>query len=213
MGADMEEPFDTLQKLELAQYRAEHQKRFQVMINFIKQEVGEGIEYRNDIVRAVVSETGAYYELLDLPEEFCGAVSDQIERRFIAPEEATTLLKKAVDAIPTLKPETTRQFSVITLYTRRGLVDRKNCFIYDFLPESPLPAPKPVEIGKFQPGVMPLFFKIKTNSEAAAKRIGIPRGVTFCMSNAGDRNLLIHIPYEGDQITDLGSLPMSKTVN
>ena len=75
----MDDQLDPLQKLELAMLRAEHQKKFQVMIAYIKEMVGEGIEYRNGIVRVVVSETGAYYELTDLPEEFFGAVGEEVQ--------------------------------------------------------------------------------------------------------------------------------------
>ena len=40
----MDDKLDPLQKVEIALLRAEYQKRFQVMINYIKEGVGEGIE-------------------------------------------------------------------------------------------------------------------------------------------------------------------------
>ena len=130
----MDDKLDPLQKVELAMIRAEHQKRFQVMINTIKEMVGEGIEYRNAVVRVVVSDKGAYYELNDLPEEFCGAVSDELERRFVTPTEAIALLTRAATAAARVNAANTRHFSVIALYTRRGLVDRKNCYVFNYSP-------------------------------------------------------------------------------
>ncbi|HLV79880.1 MAG TPA: hypothetical protein VKT32_06335 [Chthonomonadaceae bacterium] len=207
----MDDQLDPLHKMELALLRAEHQKRYQVMIAYLKEKVGEGTEYRNDVVRVVVSETGAYYELNDLPEEFSGAVGDQVERHFLAPQEAVALLARAVEATQEITPDNTRLFSVIVLYTRRGLVDRKNCYVFDYNP--PLRgAARPLQIGQLQPDVMPLFFKIKVDTDLT-EAAGMPRGLLFCMANAGDRNLLIRIPYQGDQVIDLGNLSSSSTVH
>src|SRR5690242_6085899 len=132
----MDDQLDPLHKMELALLRAEHQKRYQALIAYLKEKVGEGIEYRNDVVRVVVSDAGAYYELNDLPEEFSGAVGEQVERRFLAPQEAVALLTRVVEAAREVVPDTTRQLSVLVLYTRRGLVDRKNCYVFDYHPES-----------------------------------------------------------------------------
>ena len=208
----MDDKLDPLQKVEIALLRAEYQKRFQVMIDTVKRLVGEGIEYRNTVVRVVVSETGAYYELTDLPEEFCGAVGDDLERRFVAPAEAVALLKRAVEAASGATSENTRHLSILTLYTRRGLVDRKNCFLFDYTPDDTR-SRAPVVIGKFQPDVMPLFFKVKMEADFAEEVLGFQGGLVFCMANAGDRHLLIQVRHTGDQITDLGALPLSETLH
>ena len=209
----MEDNFEPLEKVELAMIRAEHQKRYQIMIEFIKEQVGQGIEYKNSVVRVVASETGVYYEMNDLPEEFCGAVGDDYERRFVKPKEAVSLLTSAVAATQLITPENTRQFQLIVLYTRRGIVDRKNCYIFDYAPFGPNARRTPLTIGKFQPGIMPLFYKIKVDADFAEEALGFPRGIAFCMANAGDRHLLIRILYTGNQMTDLGSMPTSTTVN
>jgi hypothetical protein len=209
----MDDQFDPLQKVELALLRAEHQKKFQVMINYLKEQVGEGIEYRNEVVRVVVSDNGAYYELSDLPEEFSGATGDQIQRSFVTPEEAIALLTRAAEATKRTELETTRQFSIIALYTRRGLVDRKNCYVYEFQRADHASPRPPLEVGTFQPGVMPLFFKVKMDADFAPEVLGIPRGIVFCMANAGDRHLLIRIPYDGDQVVNLTDLPTSNTIH
>ncbi len=209
----MDDQLDPLQKVELALLRAEHQKRFQVMINYIKEKVGEGVEYRNNVVRIVLSDNGAYYELLDLPEEFSGAAGEKLEHHFIAPKEAIAVLARAIQATKRATEDNTRQFSIIVLYTRRGLVDRKNCYVYDYRPRDEKPGHEPLTIGQFRPDVMPLFFKVKLDADFAEEVLNIPRGVVFCMSNAGDRHLMVRIPYTGDQVIDLGDLPTSQTIH
>jgi hypothetical protein len=208
----MDDQLEPLEKVELAMIRAEHQKRFQTMIQYIKDQVGDGVEYRNAVVRVVVSDNGAYYELNDLPEEFSGATGDQVTRHFVAPQEALALLARAVNATALATPENTRAFSILVLYTRRGIVDRKNCYVYEYHASDDKPQP-PLEIGRFQPDVTPLFYKIKMDADYTQETLGIPRGILFCMANAGDRHLVIRIPYEGDQVTDLTDLPSTKTIH
>ena len=203
---------DPLHKVELAMLRTEHQKKFQAMITFLKERVGAGVEYRNAIAHVVVSETGAYYELNDLPEEFSGAVGPDIETRSLAPNEAIALLTRAVEAVQHTNAANARHCSLLVLYTRRGIIDRKNCYVYEYRSTDEQPSPQPLIIGQFQPGVMPLFFKIKLDADFAPDVLTMPRGMVFCIANAGDRYLLIRVPFTGEQITNLSDMPTSKTV-
>lgn len=209
----MDDQLDPIQKVEIAMLRAEHQKRFQVQIAYLKDLVGEGIEYENAVVRVVVSETGAYYELKDLPEEFSGAVGEEIERNFLTRDEAIQTLSRLVEATKRVTTHNTRTFSLFVLYTRRGLVDRKNCYIYEYRASEERPGAPPLEIGEFQPDVMPLFYKIRVDADFAQEVIGIERGIVFCMANAGDRHLLVRIPLDGKELTDLSGLPESETIH
>jgi len=54
----MDDQLDPLQKVDLAMLRAEYQKRYQAMISYIKEKVGNGVEYRNAVARIIVSDTG-----------------------------------------------------------------------------------------------------------------------------------------------------------
>jgi len=193
--------------------RAEHQKRFQTMIAYIKEKVGEGVEYRNAVARVVVSDHGAYYELNDLPEEFSGAAGPEVTHRFISPAEAIDLLAHAVGSTSLATRDNTRHMSVLALYTRRGIVDRKNCYVYDCRVDPEASSLSPLTIGAFQPGVMPLFFKVKIDADFAAEVFGMSRGLVFCIANAGDRHLLIRVPYDGDQVVDLAAPPTSSSIH
>ncbi len=209
---DEVKPFDTMQKVELAMIRAEYQKHYQNQINYLKEIVGEGIVYQNPAVRIVVSEAGAYYELEDLKEEFGGAAGEHIERQFVTEKDAVELLARAVGVFKGATFDNTRRISAIVLYARRGLADRKNSFIFEYQPDELVPTQVPFEIGKFQEGVLPLFYKVTIDSDLAQEAIGMERGMVFCMSNAGDRNLLVRIPYIGDQVINLNELTPAVTI-
>lgn len=206
------EELDPLHRVELAMLRTEHQKKFQAMIDFLKERVGEGVEYRNSIARVVVSATGAYYELHDLPEEFSGGVGPDVETQSIAPEAAIALLTRAVEALPRIDAVNTRHCSLLVLYTRRGIIDRQNCFVYEYQNTDPATPPHPLVIGHFQPDVMPLFFKIKFDADFAKEVLDMPRGMVFCIANAGDRHLLIRLPFTGNQVANLNDLPFTNTI-
>ena len=208
----MSDIIDPNQRLDLAQIKTVYQKRFQLQVEYVKEKVGEGVEYKNDVVRVVVSDTGAYYELVDLPEDFSGGVSDRIERHFLSQAEAIAQLEKVYAAAFKATPQNTQHFTLFALYTRSGLVDRKNCFLMEYHPQRDGGKLPPITVGKFQPGVMPLFYKIKLEADYTQEVLQIERGVVFCIANAGDRHLLVRIPYDGPKVTDLGALPDPKIV-
>lgn len=207
----MSDQLEPIHKVELALLRAEHQKKFQVQIDYIKEKIGPGVEYRNAVARVVVSPRGAYYELLDLPEEFSGGISDAVEVRFISTEEAVDLFTRAVGECGQATPENTRQICVMALYTRTGVADRKNCFLHDYQPQAANASA--VVLGKFRPGVLPLFFKLKFDTDGASGLLGMSRGVVFCLASAGERNLLVRIPYDADpNLIDLAQQANNITV-
>ena len=208
----MEEPFNPLQKVELAMLRAEHENRFRTQIALLKERVGEGTIYGNDVVQVVVSGSGAYFELIDLPEVFGGSVGENVERHFLQEVDAIGKLNQCVATLSMANTENTRHISVLVLYSRRGLVDRKNCYVFEYRPDVFLADRRPLEIGGIQPGVMPLFYKLKIDADFAEAAIGMQRGMVFCMANAGDRHLLIRAPLTGDQVHDLNDLNSGSTV-
>jgi hypothetical protein len=208
----MDETFDPIQKVDLAMIRAEHQKRFQIQITLLKDRVGEGLTYRNGVVQVVVSDEGAYYELNDLPEEFGGAAGEHVQHNFVTDSEAIALLARAVDTLSRTSSENSRHISVFILYSRRGLADRKNCYVFEYRPEEYAPERPPLVIGTFRPGVMPMFYKLKVDADFAPDALGMARGLVFCMANAGDRNLLVRAPYAGTEVHDLNDLPGTESL-
>ena len=203
---------DPAHKVELAMLRAEHQKKFQGMIELVKARIEPGVEYRNGVARVVVSDTGAYCELNDLPEEFAGAAGPDVEARSIASDEAVVLLARAVQSVQRANRDNARQCSLLVLYSRRGIIDRENCYVFEYKTTDAQMMSKPLVIGHFQPDVMPLFFKVKIDADFAPAALDMPRGLVFCIANVGDRHLLVRIPFTGEQVTNLSDLPITTTL-
>ena len=67
---------------------AERQAQYGVSIAYVKQRVGTGTEYANEIARAVLSPQGGYFELAEMPEEFAGALGGGVSHRLVADAEA-----------------------------------------------------------------------------------------------------------------------------
>ena len=68
-------------------------------------------------------------------------------------------------------------------------------------------------LGVYRPHVLPLFFKLKIDSDLAEPLLGARRGVLFFVSNLTDQHLLVRIPHVGDGVTDLNEVTGSRVVN
>ena len=177
---------------------------YQVMIDYIKDQVGEGQEYLNDLVRVVLSERGCYYEFRDMPDEFSGAIGSGFQYEFVGTHFGLDLLETAHDLV--LGPETpeTNEINLMVIYTWDGLFRREDAFIYQWsrkITEEEGPA----LLGLYRPRTLPLFFKLKVDSDLAIPLLGVRRGVLFFVSNLTDQHLLVRIPNLGGSVNDLGA--------
>lgn len=209
----MNDQLNEHEKVDIALLRAEHQKRFQMMIDFIKERVGEGAEYSNPAARMVVSERGAYCELTDLPEEFCGAAGKSIHLSFVREQDAVNLLERAAAAYGAAAATDTRQLQILAIYSRRGLVDRENCYVVNYMDRLE-GAPSHEPIGSLRPGAMPLFYKIKVDTcdSGISQSLGIGRGIYLCIITSGDRYPLLRIHYDAGTTTDLTIRKLSRAI-
>lgn len=197
----------------LALLRSEARRKYQVMIDYIKDQVGEGSEYLNDLVRVVLSETGCYYEFRDMPEEFSGAVGSGFKHEFVGSTQARELLEKIQDMVENADDSNTRELALLVVYSREGLYNRDETFIYHNGADDDSDEFEPIASGRLKPGVMPLFFKIKVDSDLALPLLGTRRGVMFFVANLTDQHLLVSIPNEGSGVTDLGQIPASQLIH
>ena len=101
----------------------------------------------------------------------------------------------------------------MAIYTRRGLVDRKNCYIVNFV-NGTSGTPGHAPIGQFRPGIMPLFFKIKFDSDDTIRNAPFEtnRCIIVCMVTSGDRYPLIKIRLDGEHTTDLTARAPSRSI-
>jgi hypothetical protein len=178
---------------------------YQVMIDYIKDQVGEGQEYSNNLVRVVLSERGCYYEFRDLPEEFSGAVGSGFRHDFVGSTEGLKLLGRLHDLA--LGPESadTHEISLMVIYHWDGLFRPEDTFIYHWRSYASQEE-GPMMMGLYRPEVLPIFFKLKVDSDLAEPLLGSRKGVLFFVANLSDQHLLVRIPHQGPGVTDLNEV-------
>ncbi len=200
---------------EFAALRAERQAQYGVTIAYIKERVGDGLEYANEIARAVLSPSGGYYELLEMPEEFAGALGGGVAHRLIAETEALEMLGRLESLCAQVAQGivSMRALSLYVLYAGGSLKTRREMFVFDHAPGQALFAH-----GAFQPGIVPRFFKLRLEAgddPSAVDALGLTRGVLFFLSPAhtdSGRHLLGTITRNPDTL-DLGARPAPATMN
>jgi hypothetical protein len=204
--------------------RLDARQRFQTMIDYVKEQVGPGHIYQNDLVRVVISERGCYYEFRDVPEEFSGAVGEGFRADFVGSADAMELLAQIQELIASTQPfsesltgsrpplpcsygaldQTVREISFLVLYNRDGLFRNDSTYIYHFDPDDE-DDPFPLEAGRYRAGVLPLFFKVKVDSPLAKPLLGTDKGIIFFVANLGDQHLIVRIPHRTG-VADLAEL-------
>jgi hypothetical protein len=196
---------------QIAVLRAEARRKYQVMIDYIKDQVGPGAEYLNDLVRVVLSERGCYYEFLDMPEEFSGAVGSGFRHRFVGSEEAIELLEQVRQLVAASNPENTRELALLVVYSRNGLYDPEETYVYHYSNEAD--EGEAITSGRLRSDALPIFFKIKVDSDLVQPLLGVKRGVLFFVANMSDQHLLVRIPHEGSGVTNLAQVPTSQLIH
>lgn len=200
------------EELHLALLRAEARRKYQVLIDYIKEQVEPGYEYANELVRVVFSERGCYYEFVDLPEEFSGALGGGFTHRFVGSAEALALAEQVHHISQACTQGNTREFSVLAVYERHGLFSREGTYIYHRAHRGEEDV-GPLAVGRRRQDTVPLFLKVKADSDLAVPLFGVPRGVMFFVANLSDQHLLVHIPQTGIGVTDLAAAPGSEMVH
>ena len=197
---------------ELPQLGDEARPEYQMMIDYIKNQVGDGHAYTNDLVKVVLSDRGCYYEFRDLPEEFSGAVGSGFRYEFVGTRQGLDLLGAIHDLA--LGPESaeTHEISLMAIYTWDGMFRPEDTFIYHwrrYQGEQDGPA----MIGIYRPEVLPIFFKLKVDSDLAEPLLGARKGVLFFVANLSDQHLLVRIPHHGQGVTDLNEVAGAQLVH
>jgi hypothetical protein len=203
------EELDPTQRIQLDALDAEYSRQYGVAVDYIKAEVGHGDEYSNAVARVVLSPNGAWFECKDLPMEFSGAAGAPVGHRFVTDREALDLLGRLKSASETVSSANSTLFSLLVLYTRTGIADGRNVYSFHFQRRSDGIPARPQEIGRYQPGVLPLVFKCRLNADTDAAGLSFRRGVLVCLANVGEMNLVVEMPYEGEELNDLSYAPVN----
>ena len=200
--------------LDFAAVRAAHQSQHGLTIAYIKKRVGEGMEYANEVARAVVSAQGGYYQLTEMPEEFAGALGEGVSHRLIAGAEAWEALREVEALVATAMQGTPRvlSLSLCVLYAGGSLRTRQGMFVFD-----QKPGEAPFSHGAWQPGALPRFFKLRLDcgDSAAPPALGLSRGVVFFLApqNRDDGRSLLATLARTPATQDLGTRPAPTMMN
>ena len=199
---------------DFAALRTSHQTAHGLTIAYIKKQVGEGMEYANEVARAVLSPEGGYYQLAEMPEEFAGAVGGGVSHRLVGASEAW----EAVRALETLVDEVARgacvvrSLSLYVLYAGGSLRTRRGMFVFDQKPGEAAFAH-----GKWQPDALPRFFKLRLDCDGAPAptALGLTQGVVFFLApqNRDDGRSLLATLARTPATQDLGAHPKPTMMN
>ncbi len=161
--------------------RAAQSERHGLAIAYIKKQVGAGTEYRNEVARAVVSESGGYYQLAEMPEEFAGALGGGVSHRLVSPLDALALLSEMQALIEGILAGTqaVRAASLYALYAGGSLRSRREMFVLD-----QKAGETPFSHGRWQPDILPRFLKLRLDcgSRPAPPALGLSQGVLFLLA-------------------------------
>jgi hypothetical protein len=68
-------------------------------------------------------------------------------------------------------------------------------------------------MGIYRPAALPLFYKLKVDSDLAEPLLGTRKGVLFFVANLSDQHLLVRIPHNGPGVTDLNEVARPRLVH
>lgn len=193
--------------------RTEARGRYQVMIDYIKAQVGDGSEYINDLVKVVLSERGCYYEFRDMPEEFSGAVGSNFTYEFVGFQQSVKLIEQVQHIIAENSEGNTRELAVLAVYGRDGLYNRDQAYVYHRNTDEEMEDIIPTVSGYLRTGTLPLFLKMKADSDIVVPVLGGYRGVMFFVANLTDQHLIVRIPHDTPGSADLGQTPLRTYVH
>lgn len=206
--ADTAASFDAL--------RAERQAQYGVSMAYIKQRVGDGAEYVNEVARAILSPRGGYYQLLEMPEEFAGVLGAGVSYQLISQPEALRLLSRLEELVRVVAQPGpyARRVSLYVLYAGGSLRAGQGLFVLDARRGEP-----PFAHGILRLDTVPRFFKVCLDTGAGDPLpgdFGLPAsGVQFFLAPTHTDNggCLLATLARAPGAADLSLRPASPAVN
>ncbi len=180
----------------------------QVLARYVKQQVGEGMEFSNEIARVVLSSNGCYYEFRELPEEFSGALGE-FTHGFVGVRDTLKLLEGLYRLPQTDAIRDVAEMSLLVVYDRFDWISYQNIYAYQ-CQRGTLDDRLIEEVrGNIRYGQLPRFFKLRLLSQSAPEGLMFASGLAFFIANPGERHLLVQIPYTHSSVSDLWARPLS----
>jgi hypothetical protein len=200
------EEIDPSQRLQLDVLEEEYRRRHGVAIDWLKSQVGEGEVFENEAGRVALSNQGGWFECIDLPMEFSGAAGGPCERRYLSDSEFARLTDDLVELVSNTLPPGVRSLGLLALYSRAGVVDERQAFVFQ-LRRGPSGEPrKPIRAGEARPGLLPALIRCRIDSNEPLPGVPLQKGTLVCLRGVGERNLLVLFSHEGEDVRDLGEM-------
>jgi hypothetical protein len=180
------------------------------LIKIIKELVGPGQEYRNDFIRIVLSERGAYYQFPNDPNEFSGVVG-HYEHDFLDTEAGLKTIRDVVSRAKQDASVMAETFSILVLYemyfaTSFGYED-----VYMLVCDPQISdTDGVVEQGTFRADELPEFYKIKWR-RAKSPILPYESGIMFFTRNIGDINMAVR--FSSPEYANLDYIPNSRAIH
>lgn len=184
----------------------------QVLARYVKQQVGQGMEFSNEIVRAVVSRNGCYYEFREMPEEFSGALGE-FTHRFIGFTDALHLLQRLYRLPQGDFRQHVHEVSLFVVYDRFDWSAYQNIYAYHFQRDAHDERLVEEVRGVIRPNHLPRFFKLRLIAQRAPEGLNFACGMMFFIANPGERHLLVEIPYTQGSVSDWIARPLSSQMH
>ena len=166
---------------DFAALRAAHHAQHGLTIAYIKKRVGEGMEYANEVARAVLSAQGGYYQLTEMPEEFAGRagrgrLASSGRTRGSVGNFAGSAGAGGGDARRGRSP--VRSLSLYVLYAGGSLRTRQGMFVFD-----QRPGEAPFAHGAWQPDALRASSSCAWTAAMAAAAGARPTHAASCFSS------------------------------
>ncbi|HSV72590.1 MAG TPA: hypothetical protein VLH79_02395 [Chthonomonadales bacterium] len=173
-------------------------------IETIKREVGAGERYENEVAVAMVSEQGVWCECSDLPAEFAGCSGTPYTLRHMEDEEARRYCLAIYETVQRVAVAPGNAASLLVLYARNALVERRNAYVFHFDSTSLEMPPMPRELGAYRAKQLPRFLRCRITSREPIDGAPFLDGSAFVLAGVGDGNLTVEMPRQDTGMIDLG---------
>lgn len=197
---------DPSQRLQLDVLEEEYRRRHGVAIEWLKAQVGEGELFENEVGRVALSERGGWFECIDLPMEFSGAAGGPCERRYLSDTGLAQLTTDLIALASGEIPASVQSLGLLVLYSRAGVVNEREAFVYQLRRGTDGEPRKPIRAGEARPGALPALVRCRIESREPLPGIPLRKGTLVCLRGVGERNLLVLFSHDGDDVRDLGAM-------
>jgi hypothetical protein len=196
---------DPSQRLQLDVLEEEYRRRHGVAIEWLKAEVGEGETFQNEVGRAVLSDRGGWFECIDLPMEFSGAAGGPCERSYLSDAELVALTAALAGIAASPISPAIQSLGLLVLYSRAGVLDEREAFVFQTRRGPDGEERRPIRAGEARPGALPALVRCRIDSREPLPGIPLQKGTLVCLRGVGERNLLVLLSHEGEDVRDLGA--------